>query len=342
MRPRPTILIASYLEPEYAQRIAASADCDLRYAPELLPRPRYRNDHGGVPPVLTEADRRRWAGMLAEAEISFDFDWRAPGDLPVSAPKLRWVQGTSAGIGGFVRRYGLDAGDLIMTTAAGTHAAPLAEFAVAGALYFVKDIPGLRERQRAHHWQRHVSGQLAGRRATVIGLGEVGRRVVRAYAQLGVRVTGVGRPGRTYRVEHADRVVSTDDLDAVLPGTDILVLACPSTPQTRDLIGAGRVAALPDGAIVVNVARGEVVDEDALTAALGSGRLCGAALDVFRHEPLPVESPLWNLPNVLVSPHSASTAAEENAVLTDLFIDNLHRYLDGRPLRNLYRRDRGY
>ncbi|GIH20105.1 D-2-hydroxyacid dehydrogenase [Rugosimonospora africana] len=338
----PAVLIATYLEPEHVERIGDSVDCQLLYAPELLPRPRYRNDHGGVPPALTAADERRWTGMLARAEVSFDFDWRAPGDLPGSAPNLRWVQGTSAGIGGFVRRHGLDAGDLVLTTAAGIHAGPLAEFAVAGALFFVKDIPGLRERQRARHWQRHVSGQLAGRRATVVGLGAVGRRVVQAYGLLGVRVTGVGRPGHAYRVDHADRVVSTDDLDAVLPDTDILVLACPLTPATRGLIGAARVAALPEDAIVVNVARGEVVDEDALSAALGSGRLLGAALDVFRHEPLPAGSPLWNLPNVLVSPHSASTAAQENAVLTDLFIDNLRRFLDGRPMRNLYRRDRGY
>lgn len=338
----PTVLIATYLEPEHADRIAASVACDLLYAPDLLPRPRYRNDHGGTHPTLTGDDERRWAGMLAAAEICFDFDWRAPDELLANAPKLRWVQATSAGIGGFVRRHGLDAGDLVMTTAAGTHAAPLAEFAVAGALYFIKDIPGLRESQRAHHWQRHVSGQLAGRRATVVGLGAVGRRVAEAYGLLGVHVTGVGRPGHEYELGHAARVVGTDELDAVLPDTDILVLTCPLTPQTRDLIHAGRVASLPAGAIVVNVARGEVIDEEALTSALGSGRLRGAALDVFRHEPLPVTSPLWNLPNVLVSPHSASTAAEENAVLTDLFIDNLHRFLSGRPMRNLYRRDRGY
>ncbi len=339
---RPAILISTYLEPEYVDRIRAGASCEVLYAPELLPRPRYRNDHGGVRPTLTAAQDQQWSTMLAAADIAFDFDWRAPGDLLTTAPRLRWVQATSAGIGGFVQRYGLDGGDVTFTTAAGTHAAPLAEFAVAGALHFVKDVPGLMRSQRAHHWQRHVSGQLAGRLATVVGLGSVGRQVAELYHRLGVEVTGVGRAGGHYDVPPQIRVVTTDELDRVLPDTDILVLACPLTEQTRDLVNAARVALLPTGAIVVNVARGQVIDEPALTEALASGRLGGAALDVFDTEPLPDASGLWDLPNVLVSPHSASTAANENAVLTELFHDNLHRHLRGEPLRNVYRSDRGY
>jgi phosphoglycerate dehydrogenase-like enzyme len=336
-----SVLIATYLEPEHVARIAA-AGVEVLYEPRLLPQPRYRNDHGGVRPELSALDKREWAQMLATADVSFDFDYRDPADLLVNAPRLRWVQATSAGIGGFVRRYRLDAGDLLMTTAAGTHAAPLAEFALTGALHFIKDVPALRSAQREHHWERCVFGQLAGRRATVVGLGSIGRRTAEVFGLLGARVTGVGRPGRSYDVPGATRIVTTDDLDAVLPETDILVLATPLTPQTEGLIDAGRVAALPDGAIVVNVARGQVIDEDALTIHLSSGRLAGAALDVFRTEPLPAESPLWDLPNVLVSPHSASTAANENAVLTDLFLDNLARYRSGGPLRNLYHADRGY
>lgn len=336
----PKILISTYLEPEFVDKIAAATVCDVLYAPELLPAARYRNDHGGTRPTLTPGQDQQWSDLLAQADIAFDFDWRAPADLLSSAPELCWVQATSAGIGGFVQRYQLDAGGLIFTTAAGTHASPLAEFAVAGALHFVKDVPGLLSAQGEHHWQRHVSGQLAGRRATVVGLGSIGRRVAELYSMLGVDVTGAGRPGGTYDIP--GRVVSTDELDDVLTDTEILVLACPLTPETNNLINADRVGLLPAGAIVVNIARGQVIDEPALTAALASGHLAGAALDVFIVEPLPGDSPLWDLPNVLVSPHSASTAANENAVLTDLFIDNLYRYLSGRPLRNVYVSERGY
>lgn len=337
---RPKVLICSQLEPEHVQRIADAAACELLYEPELLPTSRFPGDHGGHVPALTAARHQRWSALLAVAEIAFDFDWRSPGTMTEAAPKLRWVQATSAGIGAFVQRHGLDEADLILTTAAGTHAAPLAEFAITGALHFVKDVPGLLAAQREHRWQRGVCGQLVGRRATVVGLGSIGRRVVELYSALGLEVTGVGRPGGHYDLPV--RVVDTDGLDAELPDTDILVLACPLTAQTTNLINAARVALLPPGAIVVNLARGAVIDEAALTSALASGHLTGAALDVFTIEPLPDDSPLWDLPNVLISPHSASTAAQENAALTDLFIDNLQRYLDGRQLRNRYRGERGY
>jgi glyoxylate/hydroxypyruvate reductase A len=121
-----------------------------------------------------------------------------------------------------------------------------------------------------------------------------------------------------------------------------LILACPLTPETRHLIGAAELAALPPGALLVNVARGPVIDEPALIAALRSGRLGGAALHVFEEEPLPAESPLWSLPNALISPHSASTVMAENRRIVDLFLANLERWLDGRPLLNRFERTRGY
>jgi glyoxylate/hydroxypyruvate reductase len=338
----PTILIATYLEPELVERLAESVPCEVLYEPELLPRPRYRNDHGGQLPTLDPAAEQRWLSLLARADVCFDFDWYAPGELLRNAPRLRWVQATSAGIGGFVQRHGLDGGQLALTTAAGVHSAPLAEFAVLGALHFVKDVPALQARQRDHHWQRHVSGQLAGLRATIVGLGAIGRRVAQLYDLLGVRVTGVGRAGRTYDVPSSVRVVASDELDRVLPDTDVLVLACPLTAETTNLVNAARIALLPAGAVLVNIARGQVIDEPAMIAALASGKLRGAALDVFWTEPLPAESPLWDMPEVLLSPHSASTAVRENEALTDLFVDNLHRFLRGEPLRNLYQPSRGY
>lgn len=342
IKSRPTILICSYLEPEHVARIRAAAPGDVLYEPALLPAPRYGNDHGGARPTLGFQDDQRWSDLLAAADIAFDFDWRAPAEMFAAAPGLRWVQATSAGIGEFVHRHGLDCAKVAITTAAGTHAAALAEFAVTGALHFAKDVPGLLAAQRDHRWERHVSGQLRNRRATVVGIGSIGRRIVELYTLLGLQVTAVGRPGARYDVTDGVSVVSTEELDGVLSATDVLVLACPLTDETLDLIDAGRVAMLPAGAVVVNVARGQVIDEAALTSALSSGHLAGAALDVFQQEPLAADSPLWDLTNVLLSPHSASTAADENAVLTDLFLTNLHRYVRGEPLRNVYRSDRGY
>src|SRR5262249_22493342 len=127
-----------------------------------------------------------------------------------------------------------------------------------------------------------------------------------------------------------------------LRSADALVLACPLTAETRGLVGRAELDALPPGAVVVNVARGGVIDETALIDALREGRLGRAALDVLDEEPLPSDSPLWSLPNVLVSPHSASTVSGENARIVDIFVDNLDRYLSGKPLRNVYEPDRGY
>jgi phosphoglycerate dehydrogenase-like enzyme len=273
--------------------------------------------------------------------VSFDFDWQAPAELPARAPLLKWVQATSAGIGAFVQRTGLDRTELVMTTAAGIHAVPLAEFAVTGALYFVKGLPFLRARQESHVWQRYTTSQLAGRVVTVVGLGGIGRQVAASFAGLGTHVIGVRRR-RSDALPAVAELVDVSALDDVLPRTDVLVLCCPLTPETEGLIGPRQLDLLPRTAIMVNLARGQVVDEAALISALRSGDLGGACLDVFAVEPLPVDSPLWDMDNVLVSPHSASTVAGENAALTELFCDNLRRYLHGEPLRNVYRRDVGY
>jgi phosphoglycerate dehydrogenase-like enzyme len=133
-----------------------------------------------------------------------------------------------------------------------------------------------------------------------------------------------------------------EGLACALPETDAVVLACPLTEQTQRLIGAAELEALPPHAVLVNVARGEVVDERALIEALVSGRLGGAALDVVEQEPLPAESPLWDMPNVLISPHSASTVERENERIVELFVENLRRWLDRRPLLNQFDRSRGY
>jgi phosphoglycerate dehydrogenase-like enzyme len=241
-----------------------------------------------------------------------------------------------------MQRTGLNGAGLEVTTAAGIHAVPLAEFALTGALYFVKGLPELRRRQEARHWERYTTRQLAGLRALVVGLGGIGRQVAATFAGLGVEVWGLGRDGRTYDVTGLSRVIDRAGLDEALPQTDIVVLACPLTSETEGLLGARELGLLPPGAILVNISRGPVVDQAALTRALRDGRLGGACLDVFAEEPLPPGDPLWELDNVIVSPHSASTVATENAALTDLFLDNLARLAAGEPLRNRYDPVRGY
>ncbi len=338
-----TVLICSPLEDEQVRRIGA-LDPRVRvlHEPELLPVPRYAADHVGVPPELTEDQRRRWRELAALAEVAFDFDRRAPERMGEDFPRLRWLQATSAGLGRFADRYPLDLSRVAVTTAAGVHAGPLSEFVLAGLLHFVKDFPALRRWQAERRWERYTSRSLAGMRVLVVGLGAVGRRTAAALSALGVRVVGAVRSWPAEPVDGVQRLVPFTGLGEVLGEVDAVVLACPLTELTRHLIDAAALARLRPGALLVNIARGEVVDEPAMVAALAAGRLGGAALDVAAVEPLPADSPLWAMENVVISPHSASTVADENRLITDLFLDNLRRYLDGRPLRNLYHPDLGY
>jgi glyoxylate/hydroxypyruvate reductase len=366
-----TIVIGSFLEADQVARIAAApAAGRVDYEPGLLPVPRYPCDHTGPPRDLSAADLDRWRALGADADVYFDFDWLDPAAMPARSPRLRWIQATSAGIGGFMQRTGLDSSvrfiqrtgldssvqdsganassaaadgtGLTVTTAGGIHAIPLAEFAVMGALHFIKGVPQLKQRQRARHWERYTTRQLAGQRALVVGLGGMGRQVAASFAALGVEVWGLGRAGASYDIPALTNVITRDGLDAALPGIGIVVLCCPLTDETAGLIGARQLSLLPPGAVLVNISRGPVVDQAALTAALRDGHLGGACLDVFATEPLPPDDPLWDLDNVIVSPHSASTVATENAALTDLFLDNLARLAAGDPLRNRYDPARGY
>jgi glyoxylate/hydroxypyruvate reductase A len=337
------LLVASWLDPGHVDQIRAAApEVAVHYAPELLPLPRYPCDHTGPARELSPADLERWQQLLARADIAFDADWWRPAEMPRSAPNLRWVQMTSAGIGAFLARTGLDRSPITFTTAAGVHGVPLAEFVVTGLLQLIKGMATLSAWQSEHHWERHATGQLRGRRALVVGLGGIGREVVRVLDALGVQVTGLGRAGRSYDVPGLAGLVGVDSLDAVVGDFDVVVLACPLTEDTRNLLSADRISRLSASAIVVNIARGAVLDEAALTDALARKAIAGAVLDVFATEPLPASSPLWDLDNVVVSPHSASTVEGENDRLVDLFCDNLRRWLDGSPLLNVFDAQRGY
>ena len=341
---RLNVVIGSPLEEVHVERIASAVGdrAVVLYEPELLPEPRYEGDHHGVPRDLGARDLARWESIVADADVMFDFDWLDATTLPERAPHLRWVQATSAGIGEFLTRTRLVETDIRFTTAAGVHAMALAEFAVLGLLYWTKDVPLLQRRQAHRQWERYTAESLAGRRVLVVGLGEVGREIARLCAALGMDVWGMRRTVETNPPPGVTRLVTPAELRDALARVDALVLACPLTRETRGLIGSNELAALPRSAILVNVARGAVVDEAALVGALASNTIRGAMLDVFEHEPLPADSPLWALPNVVVSPHSASTVPDENRRIVDIFLENLDRFLNGRPLRYEFVAERGY
>ena len=341
---RVPVLIASWLDQRHADRIAAAEPerIEVLYAPELLPTTRYEADHHGPRRELAGAELSRWAGMLARAEVAFEFDWEKASDLLARAPNLRWVQSTSSGIGPLLARLGLAGSRLIVTNAAGIHAQPLAEFVLMAALYFSRDMPLLTGWKAGRNWERYCGEECAGKRMLLIGLGKVGRRIAELSSAVGIEVVGHRRTTGGSAPRGVGRLVGAKGIDGELPDTDLLVLAVPDTPQTANLFDRRRLQLLPPRAVVINIGRGSLLDEGALTDMLSDGRLRGAALDVFAKEPLPAESPLWALPNVIICPHSASTVTQENDRLVDLFIENLHRYLDGRPLVNVFEHGKGY
>jgi phosphoglycerate dehydrogenase-like enzyme len=337
------VLIASFLEPEHVERIRrVDGRLDVLYEPELLRPPRYTADHHGDGGFQrTPAQERRWRRLLARTEILFDFDHTHRADLPDLAPRLRWIQATSAGIGQLVKSLGYDVRmpNTVFTTASGVHGQPLAEFVLMAMLMHYKGARRMLAAQERRHWERYAGTDLENRRVAIVGLGRVGREIARQCRALGMVVLGTSR---TPAAEAVDQYFDPSRLAAMLPQADVLVLIVPHTPQTEMLVGAKELALLPAGAYLINIARGAVVDEPALIEALRSGHLAGAALDVFAEEPLPPESPLWGMPNVLVSPHSGSTSDRENGRVTDLFCDNLRRYLAGEPLRNVLDTKRMY
>jgi phosphoglycerate dehydrogenase-like enzyme len=338
------VLIASALEPVLVDRIrAVDRRLEVVYRPDLLGRPRYPGDHT-APVTRAPAQAAEWAAFVAEAEVMFDLDRASGGDLPRQAPCLRWVQLSSSGVGQLVARTGLGGSAVVVTNAAGVHATPLAEFVLFAMLYFAKRMPRVLADQRRRHWERFALETLPGKTLGVVGLGRVGRAIARLARSVGLRVVAVRRTAEAGMsgVPDVDAVYPPAGLGTVLTESDYVALIVPLTPETAGLLGERELARMKPGAVLINVARGQLVDEAALIDALRSGRLGGAALDVFATEPLPAGSPLWAMPNVLVTPHSMSTALEENEILVELFCENLRRYLAGQVLRNVFDRGRGY
>jgi glyoxylate/hydroxypyruvate reductase A len=337
------VLITSYLEPEHVDRIRqVHESLEVICEPSLLRPPRYAADHNGDPTFQrTPEQEQRWRELLAQADILFDFDPTHRPDLPDLAPNVRWIQATSAGIGQLVsgNSYDTRMPKTVFTTASGVHSRPLAEFVVMATLMHHKGARRVLTAQQRKHWERYAGTDVDGRTLAIVGLGRVGAEISRMCRALGMSVIGTDlRPAP----DVVDHYYEPSQLHAMLPRADVLVLIVPHTPQTEKMIGTRELALLPRGAYFINIARGAVVDEPALIEALRSGHLAGAALDVFADEPLPPHSPLWEMPTVMVSPHSASTSDRENRRIADLFCDNLRRYLAGQELRNILNPQRMY
>ncbi len=269
---------------------------------------------------------------LGRAEVVLAQD--LPFDLDQLAPRLRWVQGVGAGISQ-LQSAGLPSSSARLTSAAGANSTAIAEFVLARILQFSKRLPEIDDLMRSHRWQPTYGTQIAGRTITVVGLGAIGRRVADVTRALGMRVHGVRRDiSAGAEQSGVDALFSTADLHAAVAQSDVVVAAVPESPESRDMFDAALFASMAPDSIFINVGRGSAVNEEDLVDSLTSGRLRAAALDVVKDEPLPGDHPLWQAPNLFLSPHSAASPDEHWSGVFTLFNKNMERYLAGEALLN--------
>lgn len=330
------VVIATPIEPELVDRLrTVDKRLDIAFEPDLLPPPRWPSDHIGNPSFERTPDQeQQFTELLADAEIVLGYPREDPAQIPWlvrTAPQLRWVQATFAGAGQQLAAAGLareDVDRIIWTSSVGIHATPLGEWALFGILALTKGQPRLDADKHERRWSHYPVDEVRGTTVLIAGLGEIGREVARLAEAFGMHVLSVRR--------------NEGDLDELLPRADSVVITLPLTAETRGMFHRGRIDRMKPGAILVNIGRGPVVDEQALVDALRSGHLRGAALDVYATEPLPADSPLWELDNVILSPHTAAQSIHENERIVELFAENLCRYLAGEELRSRIRTDLFY
>jgi len=286
---------------------------------------------------LSAADAATIKIAYLTRDIRFSALYHSFGDTMRAAPHLQWVHFTSTGIDQHPFLAALRERKVRLTTSAGSNGEPVGQTAIGGLLMLARGFPRWRAAQRERRWDpargQDVPRDLRGQTVIIVGLGHIGATVARFCRALGMKVIALRRsPQRDD--DPVDAVHALEQLPKLLPACDWLVLACPYTPETHHLVNARTLALLPKHAHLINVARGAVCDEKALTAALQSKQIAGAYLDVFEQEPLPADSPLWDIPNVIVSPHNASASAGNDGRAATIFTDNLRLFATGKRLLN--------
>jgi phosphoglycerate dehydrogenase-like enzyme len=291
-------------------------------------------------------DRETLRQRLPEADVAFTpFVDR---DVFASAARLRWVQSPAVGVGSLMFPE-LLASPVVITSARGIRARAIAEHVLGVTIALARRLPVAMRAQVAHRWaQQELEGAtvdvrtLDGQRLGIVGLGAIGLELVKIAAPFGFRISAIRRRAGEPKPNGVEEVWPLDRLPDLLACSDVVVLALPHTPETKRLIGKRELDQVKRGALLVNVARGKLVDDAAVIEALRDGRLGGAALDVFSEEPLDPASPYWDLPNVLITPHTSGAMQDYWTPLVALFTDNLRRFEKGEPLRNVVDKKAGY
>jgi phosphoglycerate dehydrogenase-like enzyme len=278
--------------------------------------------------------------LLAETDVLFGFV--PPKNVTSRAPRLKWMQATSAGVD---RHLGTEIwrSKVILTGVSGIHATAIGEYVLGMMLMIVKDAPAAFKMKQTREWHRYPTRTLRGKTLGIIGLGHIGREVARLAKAFGIKVIATRRSAKEAgKAANVDLLLPASRMQELLAGSDFVVLTLPLTPETRHIIGEAELRAMKPSAYIMNIGRGGLIDEEALIKALDEKRIAGAGLDVTAAEPLPKESRLWDYDNVILTPHNSGGMEDYMVRATELFCDNLRRYLEGRRLRNVIDRKKGY
>ena len=277
------------------------------------------------------------AEQMAQAEVLMAYGI-SPGVLG-GMPKLRWAQAMMAGVENWLALPDLPPA-LLLTCARGTHEESMPENIIGALFYVAKPYAAAVENQKSGKWVRMVPEPLTGKTLGILGVGMIGQKVARVAATLGMRVIGTRR--RPAPVPGVESVFPAERTAEVLAQSDFVLLLLPATRETENFIDAGRLRQMKQGAWLLNFGRGQLVKDDDLVAAVTEKRIAGAVLDVYRQEPLPAEHPFWATPGIIVLPHLGGPHPQRDKFVARLFVDNLARFLDGKPLREVVDRKLGY
>jgi D-2-hydroxyacid dehydrogenase (NADP+) len=288
----------------------------------------------------TDCSEPEFTSMLAKADIIFGY--RPPKNVLQRAPRLKWIQTVLAGVDHFLDKDLVNS-PVLVTNASGLHGIQIAEVVFEKMLMFVKKAPLYLEYQRDKKWERQILGRLHSKTLGIIGLGNIGTRIAKLGKAFGMRVVATRRSARKIsQAPGVDVIYPISNLDRLIQESDFIVMILPSTPETRNMITERELALMKPTAYLINVGRGDTVDENALIRFLEDKRIAGAGLDAYAVEPLPKESKLWELPNVILTPHIAGPIEDYFQRATDLFCENLKLYVEGKKLFNLVNKKRGY
>ncbi len=282
---------------------------------------------------------RRWDEIMPRVEVVLG---SLPRERIPEAPRLRWLQTTGAGVDWLMDHPDVAESDLIITNASGVHAIPISEHILALMLALARDIHRSVRDQMAHRWARHSAVlELDGATMGLIGVGAIGEKTAEKAKGLNMRVLGLRRhPDRPS--PWVDRMYGPDELLEMLPEADWVVITAPLTRETRGMFDEAAFRAMKETAYIINIGRGAVIQERALIRALQEGWIAGAGLDVFEEEPLPEDSPLWDMDNVIITPHYAGLTPRYADRVVEIFVENLRRYQAGAPLINVVDKRLGY